>query len=79
MSDLGGLTPETQVIVSGMAQGPAGQWISFTFQDLSKDTTGRFKERLAAPPESGWQLDTLSLSYGAQRAPGGDEDRERVQ
>ena len=75
MSDLGGLTPETQVIVSGMAQGPAGQWISFTFQDLSKDTTGRFQERLAAPPGSGWQLDTLSLSYGANGLLA-DEDRE---
>ena len=64
-SDLGGKTPETQVIVSGMAQGPAGQWLSFTFQDLAKDATGRLEERLTHPTESGWQLDTLRLSYGA--------------
>ncbi|MDR7082284.1 hypothetical protein J2X01_001572 [Arthrobacter ginsengisoli] len=64
-SDLGGKTPETQVIVSGMAQGPAGQWLSFTFQDLAKDATGRLEERLTRPTESGWQLDTLRLSYGA--------------
>lgn len=65
VSDRGGSTPEAQVIVSGMAPGPAGQWLSFTFQDLSKDTTGRFKERLTNPSEPGRQLDTLSLSYGA--------------
>ena len=65
MRDLGGLTPETQVIVSGMAQGLAGQWLSFTFQDLSKDTAGQFDERLTQPSGSGWQLNTISLSYGA--------------
>ena len=82
MSDLGGLTPETQVIVSGMAQGPAGQWLSFTFQDLSKDATGRFKERLAPPSGSGWQLDTVSLSYGANgllRDADRDEFTERLE
>ena len=63
--DLGGATPETQVLVSGMAEGPAGQWLAFTFQDLSKDTTGRFKERLTPAAGSGWQLNTLSISYGA--------------
>lgn len=65
MDDLGGLTPETQVIVSGMAQGPAGQWLSFTFQDPSKDTAGQFDERLARLSGSDRQLGTFSLSYGA--------------
>ncbi|WP_354191639.1 hypothetical protein [Arthrobacter sp. UYCu712] len=63
--DLGGATPETQVIVSGSVHGPAGQWLMFTFQDLSKDTDGSFRERLEAPDGSDWQLDTISLSYGA--------------
>jgi hypothetical protein len=63
--NLGGATPETQVIVSERAEGPAGQWLAFTFQDLSKDTTGRFKERLAPAAGTGWQLSTLSISYGA--------------
>lgn len=63
--DLGGTVPETQVIVSGSVHGPAGQWLMFTFQDLSKDTNGRFRERFEPLGESGWQVDTLSLSYGA--------------
>lgn len=82
ISDRGGLTPETQVIVSGMAQGPAGQWLSFTFQDLSKDTTGKIDERLAPPPGSGWQLDTFSLGYGANgllRDADRDEFKKRLE
>ena len=63
--ELGGATQETQVIVSGSAQGPAGQWLSFMFQDLSKDTEGRFEKRLRPPFGSGGPLDTLRISYGA--------------
>ncbi|MFJ5958067.1 hypothetical protein ACIQC5_19180 [Paenarthrobacter sp. NPDC092416] len=63
--DLGGRTPDQQVIVSGMVPGPAGQWLSFRFQDLSKDTDGRLEERLRPPAGSGWQLNTVALSYGA--------------
>jgi hypothetical protein len=63
--DLGGLTPDKQVIVSGVALGRAGQWLSFRFQDLSKDTNGTFKERLRPPEGSQWQMNTLALSYGA--------------
>lgn len=63
--DLGGLTPDKQVIVSGVALGRAGQWLSFRFQDLSKDTNGTFKERLRPPEGSSWQMNTLALSYGA--------------
>lgn len=63
--DLGGLTPDKQVIVSGMAPGPAGQWLSVRFQDLSKDTNGTFADRLRPPQGSQWQLNTVALSYGA--------------
>jgi hypothetical protein len=63
--DLGGLTPDKQVIVSGVALGRAGQWLSFRFQDLSKDTNGIFEERLRPPEGSHWQMNTLALSYGA--------------
>lgn len=65
MRDLGGLTPDQQVIVSGVALGKAGQWLMFRFQDLSKDTTGTFEERLRAPEGSQWQMNTLAFSYGA--------------
>lgn len=63
--NLGGLTPDKQVIVDGTALGPAGQWLSFRFQDLSKDTDGTFEERLRPPEGSPWQLNTVALSYGA--------------
>lgn len=63
--NLGGLTPDKQVIVYGMAVGPAGQWLSFRFQDLSKDSDGAFEERLHPPEGSQWQMNTLALSYGA--------------
>jgi hypothetical protein len=63
--ELGGATRETQVIVSGSAEEPAGQWLSFMFQDLSKDSAGRFEERLRPSPGSGGQLDTLRISYRA--------------
>jgi hypothetical protein len=35
--------------------------LMFTFQALSKDTDGSFRERLKPPDGSDWQLDTLSL------------------
>jgi hypothetical protein len=63
--DLSGLTPNTQVIVSGVVLGRAGQWLSFRFQDLTKDTSGAFEERLRPPVGSQWQMNTLALSYGA--------------
>lgn len=66
MRDLGGLTPDTQVIISGVALGQAGQWLAFRFQDLSKDNDGGdFKERLRPPEGSQWQMNTLALIYGA--------------
>lgn len=76
--DLGGLTPDKQVIVAGMVQGPAGQWLSFRFQDLSKDADGRFEERLRPPEGTRWQMNTVALSYGANGLlPGDDRDEFR--
>ena len=63
--ELGGPTPDKQVSVSGAALGRAGQWLSFRFQDLSRDTNGTFGERLRPPEGSQWQMNTLALSYGA--------------
>lgn len=63
--ELGGLTPERQVILSGAALGKAGQWLAFRFQDLSKDTDGAFAERLRPPEGSQGQMNTIALSYGA--------------
>ena len=62
---LGGSTPETQVVVSGGIEGPLGQWLWFTLQDLSKDTDGRFAEELAPSIEQGWEANTVTISYGA--------------
>ena len=53
-----------------MALGPAGQWLSFRFQDLSKDTGGTFEDRLRPPEGSQWQLNTVALGYGANGAGG---------
>jgi len=62
----GGTTLPEQVIVSGGIEGPTGQWLSFTFQDLSKDDAqGTFAERLASPEDEGWEPETIALSYGA--------------
>jgi len=76
--DLGGPTPDRQVIVSGMALGPAGQWLSFRFQDLSKDTGGTFEDRLRPPEGSQWQLNTVALGYGANGLLAA-EDREEFE
>ena len=77
--DWGGATPETQVLVSGGVEGPAGQWVFFAFQDLSKDTTGRFTER--AMEDDGWEPESISFAYGANgllRAADRDEFVERL-
>ncbi|GAB2986283.1 hypothetical protein [Frigoribacterium salinisoli] len=63
---LGGATYEEQVLVDGMIEGPAGQWLSFGFTDLSKDDAeGTFAERNAVATEAGWEPSSLTLSYGA--------------
>ncbi len=59
------MTPDQQVIVSGVALGKAGQWLTFRFQDLSKDTNGTFEERLRPPEGSQRQMNTMAFSYGA--------------
>lgn len=63
--DWGGATPETQVIVSGMVEGPTGQWLWFSLQDLSNDLDGRFAERLGSSIEHGWEPNTVTIGYGA--------------
>ncbi len=73
--DLGGLTPADQVTVSGNVMGPAGQWLNFNFQDLTKDKDGRFEERFRSPEGKNWQMNTISLGYGANGLLA-EEDRE---
>ncbi len=65
MRDAGGATPETMVLVSGGVMGPTGQWVFFTLQDLTRDTDGRISDRLGVATDSGWEPNTVSLSYGA--------------
>ncbi|MFJ6419075.1 hypothetical protein [Paeniglutamicibacter sp. NPDC091659] len=73
--DLGGLTQEEQVTVSRNARGPAGQWLDFNFQVLTKDKEGRFEEKFRSPEGKNWQMNTISLSYGANGLLA-EEDRE---
>ncbi len=65
ISSWGGSTPETMVTISGSLDGPTGQWLWFTLQDLSKDTDGTFAERLGPATENGWELNSVNLFYGA--------------
>lgn len=73
--ELGGATPETRVLVSGVAQGPAGQWLRFEFLDLSHDTDGRFRERFTQDEGVGPTAGYVSISYGANGLLP-EEDRE---
>lgn len=61
----GAVTPEESVIVSGMIEGPTGQWIMFTLQDLSLDQDGRFTEQADASAEYGSLPNSFSFMYGA--------------
>ncbi|WP_435748529.1 hypothetical protein [Microbacterium sp. PMB16] len=61
----GGATPEEMVLVSGMLQGPTGQWIMFSMQDLSLDHDGRFAEQFESSEEHGWLGNSISFTYGA--------------
>ena len=65
LRNVGGLTPDQQVLVYGVALGKAGQWLMFRFQDLSKDTNGTFAELLRPAEGSQGQMNTLAFSYGA--------------
>lgn len=60
--DFGGDTPAEQVFVSGIVEGPVGQWIFFAMQDPSLDVDGRFEERLS---NGDWERASVTLSYGA--------------
>lgn len=75
VDSFGGATPETQVVVSGIVEGPAGQWMFFTIQDLALDRTGRFTEQAEQSAEYGWEPDSISFAYGANGLlPAGDRD-----
>jgi hypothetical protein len=63
--EFGGVTAQTQVILSGILEGPTGQWIVFNIQDLSNDVDGTFADRLAPGKEEGLQVNTIALLYGA--------------
>ena len=60
--DFGGGSPAEQVFVSGIIEGPVGQWVMFSLQDPTKDVDGRFEERLSI---GDWQRASVTLSYGA--------------
>lgn len=61
----GGSTLETMVTISGSIDGPTGQWLWFSLNDLSKDTDGTFAERLGPATENGWEPNSVNLFYGA--------------
>lgn len=66
LAQTGGTTLAEQVIVSGGLEGPTGQWLSFTFQDLSKDDAeGTFAARFDDVADAGWEPESITLSYGA--------------
>lgn len=66
LAQTGGTTLDEQVVVSGGIEGPTGQWLWFSFQDLSKDDAeGTFAEKSADVADAGWETDTITLSYGA--------------
>lgn len=60
--DFGGSSPATQVFVSGIVEGPDGQWVFFGLQDPSLDVDGRFEDRLSG---GDWEPASVTLSYGA--------------
>lgn len=57
----GASTPEEMVLLSGMVQGPTGQWFMFSMHDLSLDHEGRFAEQVENGPQGG----SIALFYGA--------------
>lgn len=61
----GGSTPEEMVFLSGMLQGPTGQWLMFSMKDLSLDYDGRFTEASEGAEESGWPGSSIAFTYGA--------------
>lgn len=61
----GSADPAEMVILAGTLQGPTGQWLMFTLQDLSLDRDGRFTEQAEASEEYGSLPNSMSLLYGA--------------
>lgn len=65
VESFGAVTPEESVIVSGTIEGPHGQWLMFTVQDLSLDQDGRFTEQAGASAENGSLSNSVAFMYGA--------------
>lgn len=65
MKAYGGLRPADQVWTAGMFSGPAGQWVSFGFQDLSKDATGSFTREWEEYSGPNRPREGFDFSYGA--------------
>jgi hypothetical protein len=62
----GGSRPEDQVLVTGGAEGPGSQWMSFSFQDMSRDDAeGTFAKRYEGAADYGWEQDSITISFGA--------------
>lgn len=63
--DGAGSTPETHAFVSGVVEGPTGQWLFFHLQDLSKGVDGRLTENQETATTNRWEPNTVSFAYGA--------------
>jgi hypothetical protein len=70
----GGAGPQDQVLVTGGAEGPGSQWLSFAFQDMSRDDPdGTFAKRNEGAAAYGWEQDSITISFGASGLlPAGD-------
>ncbi len=70
----GGSRPEDQVLVAGGAEGPHGQWMFFSFQDMSlDDAEGTFAKRNEGAADYGWEQNSINISFGASGLlPAGD-------
>lgn len=66
----GGATPEEAVLLTGTVNGPAGQWLSFSITDLTRDRDGRFAEQARDATEYGWRpaYGANALLSGSDRA-----------
>lgn len=61
----GGATPEEAALLTGTVKGPAGQWLTFSITDLSRDRDGRFTEQAKDSTEYGWLPESITFMYGA--------------
>lgn len=61
----GSADPAEMVVLAATLQGPTGQWLMFTLQDLSLDRDGRFTKQAEESEEYGSLPNSMSLLYGA--------------